>query len=163
MSGIDQDEYEKDMTQPMTPVTCGKPAFPHIAGSSYYSCVLVPGHKGDCKPGGTCFTHGEYVGEAGKAPFCPKCAAAYASQSIASATQPNTVTVGNLSLEQAGVLMDYLRIRGYQALPSVAAQPSPDALRERIEALCDCDGLRLNGRARELANELRTMLAGGDK
>jgi len=29
---------------------------------------------------------------------------------------------------------------------------------DKLEQLCDCDGLRLNGRARELANELREML-----
>src|SRR6266436_5649337 len=33
-----------------------------------------------------------------------------------------------------------------------------EKLRELIEALCNCEGQRLNGRARELANELREAL-----
>lgn len=47
---------------------CGKPAESMIPrwGMSW-ACMLEPGHEGDCRGGGNCFKHGEYVG-----PQCPQ-------------------------------------------------------------------------------------------
>lgn len=50
---------------------CGKPAGHLIAGASWFSCVLPPNHEGECKRGGTCFKHGDYVGD--KCPQWPNC------------------------------------------------------------------------------------------
>jgi hypothetical protein len=46
------------------------------------------------------------------------------------------------------------------AQASVAEQTTPQVL-ELVEQLCDCEGPRLNGRARELANALREALKSG--
>ena len=51
---------------------CGKAAgalIPRLG--MYYACVLEPNHEGDCQRGGTCFKHGDYVGEL--CPHWPDC------------------------------------------------------------------------------------------
>lgn len=52
---------------------CNEPAAPLIPrrGESF-ACVLPKGHDGPHRPGGTCFKHGAYVGEAGVPPRCPR-------------------------------------------------------------------------------------------
>ena len=51
---------------------CGKPAKPFVPrwGMSF-ACVLDKDHEGDCRPGGTCFKHGPYVGD--QCPQWPEC------------------------------------------------------------------------------------------
>jgi len=52
---------------------CGKFAAPWIPRrGEYFSCVLLEGHEGECRPGGTCFKHGEYSSEPGRPPKCPQ-------------------------------------------------------------------------------------------
>ena len=52
---------------------CGKFAASFIPRrGEFFSCVLAVGHEGECRPGGTCFTHGPYVGEPNKVPQCPR-------------------------------------------------------------------------------------------
>jgi hypothetical protein len=51
---------------------CGKVAgalIPRLG--MWYACVLEPGHEGECQRGGTCFKHGDYVGET--CPHWPEC------------------------------------------------------------------------------------------
>ena len=45
---------------------CLKPAAP-LTALSYFCCVLPKNHDGECKQGGNCTKHGEYVGK-----NCPK-------------------------------------------------------------------------------------------
>jgi hypothetical protein len=51
---------------------CGKPAKPFVPrwGMSF-ACVLDKDHDGPCRPGGTCFKHGPYVGD--QCPQWPEC------------------------------------------------------------------------------------------
>lgn len=54
--------------------TCGKfAASLSPRRGEYFACVLTASHNGPCLPGGTCFTHGPYIGTAGQTPICPKC------------------------------------------------------------------------------------------
>lgn len=48
-----------------------------------FACVLPKGHEGEHQQGGTCFKHGEYVGE--KCPQWPRC---MLNAAIASVTSP---------------------------------------------------------------------------
>lgn len=41
---------------------CGKP-LERATFNLWFSCVLDRGHTGDCKRGGTCPTHGPYIGK----------------------------------------------------------------------------------------------------
>ena len=50
---------------------CGESAGHLVAGASYFACVLPKGHEGEHRRGGTCFAHGEYVGN--QCPEWPKC------------------------------------------------------------------------------------------
>jgi len=63
---------------------CGKFAASFIPRrGEYFSCVLEPNHEGECRPGGTCFKHGPYVGEPNRPPLCqhwPDCVEPAASQ-----------------------------------------------------------------------------------
>jgi hypothetical protein len=60
--------------QPPAPPKCGQPAKALIPRwGMYFACVLPNGHKGDHQPGGTCFRHGDYVGD--KCPQWPNCEA----------------------------------------------------------------------------------------
>jgi hypothetical protein len=38
----------------------------------YFSCVLPEGHEGECRPGGSCKAHGEFVGLPHQTPLCPR-------------------------------------------------------------------------------------------
>src|SRR4051812_31133895 len=51
------------MNTSMNNPICGKPAGSIIPGTCY-ACVLSPGHKGECEPGGICHRHGPCVGRA---------------------------------------------------------------------------------------------------
>lgn len=59
-------------SSPTAPAPCGEVVTHLIAGASWYPCALPKGHEGGHRAAGSCVAHGDYLGEVGAPPQCPK-------------------------------------------------------------------------------------------
>jgi hypothetical protein len=67
-----QAALESSVPRQETAAPCGEFVCSVIAGASWIECGLPKGHEGEHRGKGTCFKHGEYFGEIGAFPQCPK-------------------------------------------------------------------------------------------
>ena len=66
-------EHSRRASPPVEQPKCGAHVCHLIAGASWFPCALSKGHDGEHRAGGSCSTHGGYLGEPNSPPQCPKC------------------------------------------------------------------------------------------
>jgi hypothetical protein len=126
------EDYDETKWKKMYSKKCDKPAASlNPRRGEYFSCVLLEGHEGECRPGGNCFKHGEYVGEPNKPPKCPhwpNCVMNIPqTDSRVAASMPLTEAVGELEV-QPDVLASAKRVAALLDKPVWLTQHGPDSV-----------------------------------